>query len=155
MPVKGSEFGLHFDTVIAAIGQMPEASDKFGLLLGSGNTFQVDADILATAREGVFAGGDAVTGPAIVIEAIAAGRQAAVSMDKYLGGNGIIDEVLASPEEIESLHETEEGEKHRISIPTLALSKRLGSFAEVELGLGEEMAIEEAKRCLRCDLEKD
>jgi NADPH-dependent glutamate synthase beta subunit-like oxidoreductase len=155
MPVKGSEFGLHFDTVIAAIGQMPEASDKFGLLLGSGNTFQVDADILATAREGVFAGGDAVTGPAIVIEAIAAGRQAAVSIDKYLGGNGIIDEVLASPEEIESLHETEEGEKHRILIPTLALSERLGSFAEVELGLGEEMAIEEAKRCLRCDLEKD
>jgi hypothetical protein len=72
-----------------------------------------------------------------------------------LGGNGIIDEVLASPEEIESLHETEEGEKHRIPIPTLALSERLGSFAEVELGLGEEMAIEEAKRCLRCDLEKD
>ena len=134
---------------------MPEASDKFGLSLGSGNTFQVDPDTLATAKEGVFAGGDAVTGPAIVIEAIVAGRQAAVSIDKYLGGSGMIDEVLALPEEIESLPAIEEGEKHRIPIPTLALSERLGSFAEVELGLGEEMAIEEAKRCLRCDLEKD
>jgi len=155
VPIEGSEFSSTFNTLIAAIGQVPEASEKFGLSLGRGNTIQVDADTLATAREGVFAGGDAVTGPAIVIEAIAAGRQAAVSIDKYLGGSGIIDEVLASPEEIESLPEVEEGEKQRISIPTLALSERLGSFAEVELSLGEEMAIEEAKRCLRCDLEED
>jgi NADH-quinone oxidoreductase subunit F len=155
VPIESSEFSLTFDTLIAAIGQVPEAPEKFGLPLGRGNTIQVDADTLATAREGVFAGGDAVTGPAIVIEAIAAGRQAAVSIDKYLGGSGIIDEVLAPPEEIESLPAIEEGEKHRISIPTLTLSERLGSFAEVELGLREEVAIEEAKRCLRCDLEKD
>jgi NADH-quinone oxidoreductase subunit F len=155
VPIAGSEFSLTFDTLIAAIGQVPEAPEKFGLPLGRGNTIQVDADTLATAREGVFAGGDDVTGPAIVIEAIAAGRQAAVSIDKYLGGSGIIDEVLAPPEEIESLPAIEEGEKHRISIPTLTLNERLGSFAEVELGLGEEVAIEEAKRCLRCDLEKD
>jgi NADH-quinone oxidoreductase subunit F len=155
VPVEGSEFSLTFDALIAAIGQMPEAPEKFGLPLARGNTIQVNPDTLATAREGVFAGGDAVTGPAIVIEAIAAGRQAAVSIDKHLGSSGIIDEVLATPEEIEALPELEEGEKYRISIPTLALSERLGSFAEVELGLGEEMAIEEAKRCLRCDLEED
>ena len=155
VPIEGNEFSLPFDTVIAAIGQVPEAPEKFGLPLGRGNTVQVDADTLATAREGIFAGGDAVTGPATVIEAIAAGRQAAVSIDKYLGGSGIIDEALAPPEEIETLPELEEAEKHRISIPTLTLSERLGSFAEVELGLGEEMAIEEAKRCLRCDLEED
>ena len=74
---------------------------------------------------------------------------------RFLGGSGIIDEALAPPEEIETLPELEEGGKHRISIPTLSLSERLCSFAEVELGLGEEMAIEEAKRCLRCDLEED
>jgi NADPH-dependent glutamate synthase beta subunit-like oxidoreductase len=146
---------LPFDTVIAAIGQVPEDPEKFGLPLERGNTIQVDDDTLATTREGVFAGGDAVTGPATVIEAIAAGRRAAVSIDKYLGGSGIIDEELASSEEMETLTELEEGEKHRISIPSLTLSKRLCSFAEVELGLGEEMAIEEAKRCLRCDLEED
>jgi NADH-quinone oxidoreductase subunit F len=155
VPIEGNEFSLPFDTVIAAIGQVPEAPEKFGLPLERGNTIRVDDDSLATTREGVFAGGDAVTGPATVIEAIAAGRQAAVSIDKYLGGSGIIDEALAPPEEIETLPELEEGEKHRISIPTLTLSERLCSFAEVELGLGEEMAIEEAKRCLRCDLEED
>jgi NADH-quinone oxidoreductase subunit F len=155
VPIEGNEFSLPFDTVIAAIGQVPDAPEKFGLPLERGNTIQVDDDTLATTREGVFAGGDAVTGPATVIEAIATGRRAAVSMDKYLGGSGIIDEELASTEEIETLPELEEGERHRISIPTLTLSKRLCSFAEVELGLGEEMAIEEAKRCLRCDLEED
>jgi NADPH-dependent glutamate synthase beta subunit-like oxidoreductase len=155
VPIKGGEFSLTFDTLIAAIGQVPEAAEKFGLPLGRGNTVQVDADTLATAREGVFAGGDAVTGPATVIEAIAAGRQAAISIDKYLGGSGTIDETLASPEELEILSEIEEGEKPRISIPTLTLSERLGGFAEVELGLGEEMAVEEAKWCLRCDLEED
>jgi NADH-quinone oxidoreductase subunit F len=155
VPIEGDEFGLPFDTVISAIGQIPEAPEKFGLPLGRGNTIQVDDDTLATTREGVFAGGDAVTGPATVIEAIADGRQAAVSIDKYLGGSGIIDESLAEPEEIERLPELEEGEKHRITIPTLSLSKRLCGFAEVELSLGEEMAIAEAKRCLRCDLEED
>ena len=156
VPIEGSEFSSFFDTVIAAIGQMPESPEQFGLPLERGNTLRVDTDTLATPREGVFAGGDAVTGPAIVIDAIAAGRQAAISIDKYLGGSGVIDETLASPEELEALPEMEEGEKHRIPIPTLAsLSERLGSFAEVELSLGEELAVEEARRCLRCDLEED
>ena len=156
VPIEGSAFSSFFDTVIAAIGQMPESPEQFGLPLGRGNTLQVDTDTLATPREGVFAGGDAVTGPAIVIDAIAAGRQAAISIDKYLGGSGVIDETLASPEELEALPEMEEGEKHRIPIPTLAsLGERLSSFAEVELSLGEELAVEEARRCLRCDLEED
>jgi hypothetical protein len=155
VPIKGSEFTLDFDTVIAAIGQTPQASEQFGLPLGKGNTFQVDLDTLATNREGVFAGGDAVSGPATVIEAIAAARQAAISIDKYLGGSGAIDETLASSEEGEALPEVEEGEKHRISIPALPLSDRLSSFAEVELSLGKEVAVEEARRCLRCDLEEE
>jgi NADH-quinone oxidoreductase subunit F len=155
VPIDGEEFSLPFDTIIAAIGQVPEAPEKFGLPLGRGNTFRVDDDTLVTSKEGVFAGGDAVTGPATVIEAVAAGRQAAVSIDKYLGGSGTIDEVLAAPEELDTLPALEEGEKRRISIPTLSVGKRLCGFAQVELGLGEEMAVEEAKRCLRCDLEED
>ena len=154
VPIEGSEFSSSFNTVIAAIGQMPETPDQFGLPLGRGNTFQVDTYTLAAGRVGVFAGGDAVTGPATVIEAIAAGRQAAISIDKYLGGKGVIDEKLAPPEELEALPEIDEGEKHRLPIPTLPLGERLGSFAEVELSLSEELAIEEATRCLRCDLEE-
>ena len=152
-PIKGSEFSMSFDTVIAAIGQRPEIPDKFALATGRGNTIQVDPDSLATAKEGIFAGGDAVSGPASVIEAIAAGRQAAISIDKYLGGNGEIDETLAPPEgALAPLKEAEE--KRRPQIPTLPVTERLGGFAEVELELSKEIAIEEAKRCLRCDLEE-
>ena len=154
VPIEGNEFSPDFDTVITAIGQTPEAPEQFGLPLGKGNTFQVDPDTLATSREGVFTGGDAVTGPSTVIEAIAAGRRAAVSMDKYLGGSGVIDETLVPAEE-EELPEIEEEEKPRISIPSLPLCDRLNNFAEVELSLGEEAAVEEARRCLRCDLEED
>jgi len=152
-PIDGSEFVLSFDTIIAAIGQRPEIPAPFNLTPGGGNTIQVAPDILATSREGVFAGGDAVTGPASVIEAIAHGRQAAISIDKYLGGKGEIDEILAPPEEVVApLEEPVEG--RRIQVPALPVAKRLKGFSQVELGLSEEMAIKEAKRCLMCDLEE-
>jgi len=152
-PIKDSEFIMSYDTVIAAIGQRPEIPEQFSLDAGRGNVIQVDPDTLATNRDGVFAGGDAVTGPASVIEAIAAGRQAAISIDKYLGGNGILDETLAPPEEeLAPLEEAEE--KRRPKMPTLPIEKRLADFRQVELGYSEEMAIEEAQRCLRCDLEE-
>ena len=152
-PVKGSEFTMGFDTIIAAIGQRPEIPAQFDLATGRGNIIEVDSDTLATSREGVFAGGDVVSGPASVIEAIAAGRQAAVSIDKYLDGSGNIDETLAPPEgEVTSLEEAEE--KRRPEMPTLPVEQRLGGFSQVELGYSDEMAIEEAMRCLRCDLEE-
>ncbi len=152
-PIKGSEFTMRFDTIIAAIGQRPDIPDQFNLALGRGNVVEVDPDTLATSREGVFAGGDAVSGPASVIEAIAAGRQAAISIDKYLGGSGDIDEVLAPPEEeVAPLEEAEE--KRRPQMTTLPVKKRLCDFSQVELGYSDEIAIEEAMRCLRCDLEE-
>ncbi len=153
-PIKDSEFTMSFDTIIAAVGQRLGVSDQFDLPFGSGDTIQVDPDTLATTREGVFAGGDAVSGPASVIEAIAAGRLSAISIDKYLGGGGVIDEVLAPPEEGElaPLEETEEN--RRVKAPTMPPEQRLLNFAEVELGYSEEMATQEAERCLRCDLEE-
>ena len=152
-PIKGSEFTDTYDTIIAAIGQRPEVSQQFNLDIGRGNVVKVDPDTLATSREGIFAGGDAVTGPASVIEAIADGRKAAVSIDKYLGGSGEIDEVLAPPEEaVTPLEETEE--KRRPHMPTLPVKRRVDDFSQVELGYSEEMAVEEAMRCLRCDLEE-
>ena len=120
VPVKGSEFATGFDTIIAAIGQRPEVPSQFDLAVGRGNVIQVDPDTLATSKEGVFAGGDAMRGPASVIEAIADGRQAAISIDKYLGGSGIIDEVLAPLEEAPAPPEEAE-EKRRPSMPTLTV----------------------------------
>ncbi len=152
-PIEGSEFVMSFDTIIAAIGQRSEIPGRFNLPIGRGNTIQVDPDTLATGREGVFAGGDAISGPASVIEAIADGRQAAISIDKYLGGSGEIDETLAPSEEAAApLKEAVEG--RRTEVPTLPVAERLRGFGQVELGLSEEMAIKEAERCLRCDLEE-
>jgi NADH-quinone oxidoreductase subunit F len=152
-PIEGSQFTMSFDTIIAAIGQRPEIPGRFNLSLGRGNTIEVDPDTLATSKEGVFAGGDVVSGPASVIEAIAAGRQAAISIDRYLGGKGDIDETLAPPEgELAPLEEADE--EPRVEVPALPVAERLKGFDQVELGLSEKMAIKEAKRCLRCDLEE-
>jgi NADPH-dependent glutamate synthase beta subunit-like oxidoreductase len=115
-----------------------------------------DTDSQATSRPGVYAGGDAVSGPASVIEAIAAGRRAAISIDKYLGGKGDINEVLAPPEEVLPAREAREveGEKRRPPVPLVTLELRNKGIAHVELGFDKEQAVEEAKRCLWCDLEE-
>jgi len=152
-PIESSQFTTSYDTIIAAIGQRPEVPGKFNISLGRGNIIEVAPDTLATSREGVYAGGDAASGPASVIEAIAAGRQAAISIDKYLGGKGEIEETLAPPEgEIAPLEEAEE--QWRPKMPAVPVKKRLGNFSQVELGYGDKAAIEEARRCLRCDLEE-
>jgi NADH-quinone oxidoreductase subunit F len=150
-PISGSEFKLSFDTVIAAIGQTTDIPPQFGLETNRG-ILPVDSETLATNVKGVFAGGDCITGPASVIEAIAAGRQGAISIDNYLGGEGNIDEELA-PKEEAVLLTIDGGEKYRPSIYSLPLSERLSDFGEVELAFDLSSAKEESKRCLRCDLE--
>ncbi len=152
-PVEGREFAMDLDNIIAAVGQRPEIPGQFNLPLSRGNTIEVDPDTLATSREGVFAGGDVVSGPASVIEAIAGGRQAAIFIDKYLGGKGDIEETLAPPEgALAPLEEAEE--EPRVEIPSLPVDERLKDFSQVEQSLSEKMAIKEAERCLRCDLEE-
>jgi len=154
VPIEGSEFTLEFDTLIAAIGQRPEIPSGFNLKTDRGNTLKVDSGTLVTSKEGIFAGGDAVTGPASVIEAIAAGRQAAISMDRYLGGNGTIDEILVPVEKANPYLGIEDGfaDRVRAEMPMLAVEKRVNNFTEVEFGYSEETAAKEADRCLRCDL---
>ncbi len=156
IPIAGSEFTGEYDLMVKAVGQESVVPDKYGLSVERGERIKVDPDTLATSREGVYAGGDAASGPASVIEAINAGRQAAISIDKYLGGEGKIDEVLAPPEgEIAPLDTKEvEGEKYRPPMEMLPLNERLRGYAQVVLGFDEEKAIEETRRCLRCDLEE-
>jgi NADH-quinone oxidoreductase subunit F len=152
-PVNGSEFNMTFDSLIEAIGQQPEIPSEFGLQMSKGNLLAANSDTLATAKAGIFAGGDVVTGPASVIEAIASGRQGSIAIDRYLGGKGLIEETLAPPErELPPLEEAEE--KRRPGVPMLAASGRVSSFAQVECGYGRQEAMEEAGRCLRCDKEK-
>jgi len=154
VPIEGSEFTSQFDNVIASIGQATEVPTQFEVELGRGNVIKVDSETLVTSQEGVFAGGDVVSGPASVIEAIAQGRQAASSIDKYLGGNGIIDESLVSAETPDPRLGTDGdfADRRQVTMPSLDTSQRLANFIEVELGYDEATAMEEAKRCLRCDL---
>ncbi|MBI4330402.1 MAG: FAD-dependent oxidoreductase [Chloroflexi bacterium] len=153
-PIKGSEFTLDLDTVIAAIGQTSDIPAAFGLKLNKNGTIEVNSDTMETSRKGVFAGGDAVLGPASVIQAIAQGRDAASAIDRFLGGDGVIDEVL-SPEETDLRPiDAQEEEKRRPAMALKPAAARTRSFEQVEQGYTIEQAIEEAKRCLRCDLEK-
>ncbi|MFC1901613.1 FAD-dependent oxidoreductase [Chloroflexota bacterium] len=153
VPVAGSEFTMDFDSIIGAIGQSPEIPAEFQVKTGRGNTIRADADTLATSRPGVWAGGDAVTGPDSVIRAIAAGRKAASSIDKYLGGGGIIDEELTREREIGMCAGiTEEGfaGEARVKMPCLPPEQVTGNFTEVEIGLAEDRAAAEGKRCFQC-----
>jgi NADPH-dependent glutamate synthase beta subunit-like oxidoreductase len=150
VPVRSSEFSMSFDNVIAAVGQLPEIPPQFKLATGPGGVIEINPKTMATSRVGIFAGGDAVTGPASIIRAIAAGRKAAIAMDRYLGGNGYIHEVLAP--EAGGAPRDEDEEMRRLAMPTLETEQRLGGFDQVELGYSKETAIEEAQRCLRCDL---
>jgi formate dehydrogenase beta subunit len=154
MPIKGSEFTMEFDNIIAAIGQQPEIPARFGLKVSGVNTIQVDSATLATNVEGVYAGGDVVTGPSSVIEAIAAGRKAASSIDRYLGGDGVIDEELIPKEKFNLWLGRDDGFAYvaRVAMPSLPVEQRLNDFEEVELGFDQEAAIAEAKRCLQCQL---
>ncbi len=160
VPIEGSEFEMEVDNVIMAVGQVvdKEALPK-ELEYTSRGTLDVDSVTLQTNIKGVFAGGDAVTGPASVIEAIAAGRKAAIAIDKYLGGSGDISETLVKTEEPSPCIGAWYGfaDLHRAQMPCLPLKLRMtpaeaGRFTGVEMGFDEETAIEEAKRCLQCQL---
>lgn len=156
IPVAGSEFSEEYNLMIKAVGQESVVPEKYGLEVERGGRIKVDPEALTTTRQGVYAGGDVVSGPASVVEAIAAGRRAAISIDRYLGGSGNITETLAPPEEeVIPVNMAEiEGEKYRPPLKKLPVAERLKGFAQVALGFDEDKAIEETKRCLRCDLEK-
>ncbi len=151
VPIKGSEFSINFDSIIAAIGQNPDIPDQFNLKVGRGNTIQVNRETLATNRPGVWAGGDVVSGPASVIEAIAAGRKAASSIDKYLGGSGVIDEELTKERQFRMCIGKEDDfiERPCVAMRCLPVEQREG-FIEVELGFDEQEALREARRCFQC-----
>ena len=152
---EGTKHSVDANGVITAIGQIPETgfTDKIGLDLAKNGTIKISASTGATNVEGVFAGGDAVTGPAYVIDAIAAGKKAAVSMNSYLMGEPLDAEIEEkkkeelTEEEILGLRNRFE-QKERSSMPVLPVEERVTGFKEVALGLGVDEARAEAGRCL-------
>ncbi len=150
VPVAGSEFALSFDTLIMAIGQSADAASVNLEGLRNG-TVHVDKGNLATLKKGVFAGGDAVTGPSTIIEAIAQGRLACTSIDRFLGGTGVIPEAL-SEDENPVLPETAPRGTTRPDVRKIALKRRRVTFDPIELAYERKAAAAEAFRCLSCDL---
>jgi heterodisulfide reductase subunit A len=150
VPIKGSEFTIDVDNVIIAIGQgLDKAMLPEGLDYTNWGTLSVDPVTLQTNIDGVFAGGDVVSGPADVIAAITAGKEAAISMGRYLRD---MDMKEGRPETVKRVKEiSKDGVRPeaRQAMPTLELGKRKG-FDEVELGFDEKTAVEEAQRCLNC-----
>jgi NADH-quinone oxidoreductase subunit F len=156
-PIEGSEFVVKSDAVLRAIGQEPDLSLLNGdpqLEINRRNRFVVDEKTLATNIPGFFAGGDAVLGPATVVQAIAAGHRAAVSIDCYLRAKEFNGYWYPKPHiVVDRLELTEEDEKRlRPSAKETPISERIINFKEVQLCLDEDTAMCEARRCLRCDL---
>lgn len=158
LPIPGSEFSQDFDTLIVAIGESPDSAafPAMGLELDRGGRVKVDPRTLATNRAGVFAGGDVVTGPNTVVDAIAAGKRAAIVIDRYLNGQSLRPEVHPSLPTVfvepGPANDPDAAPQRRARAPNLAVASRAKNFAEVELALSAEEAICEARRCLRCDL---
>jgi len=155
VPIQGSEHTYEVDTVIAAIGQVSETSCLPPILLDErARAISVDPLTLETKIPSVFAGGDIVTGPASVIEAIGAGRRAAVSIDRYLKGE---DLRTGREEEIEETTWVEDWEKimkkpERYTAPHVDIGRQEVSFEEADelLAKIKEVAMLEARRCLEC-----
>jgi NADH-quinone oxidoreductase subunit F len=162
VPVAGSEYCINLDTIIVAISEdsgkdCMTAAQSADILTTDYNTIKADKITLATNRSGVFAAGDVITGPNTVIEAIAAGKRAAIMIDRFIKGEDMLRETpLYKPsafvEPLEMNYEEVEAAK-RFETPRAPSEWRRRNFAEVEVSLSLEEACKEAQRCLRCDLE--
>jgi NADPH-dependent glutamate synthase beta subunit-like oxidoreductase len=159
VPVIGSDYCMDVDTVITAIGQRVDHECMEGLTdlrWTRRNTIAADMANMTTSVEGVFAAGDAVTGPATVVEAIGGGKRAAEAIDRYLLG---IPQPQHPPVPVRRarIEQTEVPASTKMilkrpEMPLLNVERRRTTFQQVELGYSENMVREEARRCLRCDV---
>lgn len=161
IPIPGSEFVIEVDLVVAAIGQVLDAGflkPEDGIELTKGGTIVVNPDTFETTRKGVFAAGDCITGPDVLVRAIAGGRKAAERIDRYLKG---MDLTVPEQEKLEEffssigVFEREE----RVGVPAclerreaekLEPEKRKWVFDEVEKRYAPDEALYESQRCLKC-----
>ncbi len=156
--IDGSQFNLEADTVIMAIGQGLdyESADTCSLDLSDRKTMACCSRTGATPAEGVFAAGDAVTGPATVVEAVGAARRVAGYMDLYVRGMEMIHEpaefniTRGRPEDMDPAEYGEYEKSERLPVPHLSPAERQQTFSEYNMGLDEASARQESGRCLSC-----
>ncbi len=150
VPVIGSNFSMRADTIISAIGEEPDLSFLPYSFLRKGIRLFVD-DEHTTGVPGIFAGGDAATNPnGTVVNAIRAGKEAAISIHEFLGwrsrSNGVSHDAV-KPEEVNTFYFPHEG---RVEVPRITVQKSKTTFSEVNKTLTEEQALTEAERCFTC-----
>jgi NADH-quinone oxidoreductase subunit F len=155
--IAGSEFDIACDLIVPAIGQVTDFDwmQDNHIETNRVSTFKV-GQAFETTLPGVFAAGDAVTGPSTVIEAVAQGNQVALAVDTWLA-TGKLDKVIYKPKRhdiAQHFNMEEYADARRPHPRELPYEWRSASgFTEIEIGFDELMAQEEARRCLRCDLE--
>ncbi|MDI6760340.1 MAG: FAD-dependent oxidoreductase [Candidatus Brocadiaceae bacterium] len=153
VPLPGSEFALAVDNVLVAVGQSPELGllARNGIEISQKGAIKVDEDTMLTNVPWVFAGGDAIALGGTLVQAIAHGRRAALSIHSYLRGERFQSPVALEPiEELSPAKTSLIKREVRQRMPMLPVAPRIKDFNEVELGFPEEQAVREARRCLNC-----
>lgn len=161
VPVNNSEFKIEADVIIFATGQQPALSylkekSQVSEVEVSKNRIVANSLTMETSVPGVFAGGDAVTGPATVVKAIAAGKRAAAGMDAHLRGKKLSDGINYPTKRKSTLplqvSAEQKASSSLINFHDLYVNERKNTFNEILQRVGEEDAFAEAARCLRCDI---
>ncbi|MBN1653151.1 MAG: FAD-dependent oxidoreductase [Deltaproteobacteria bacterium] len=160
--VAGSEFEIKAEILISAIGQSPRLdalAGVTGVKNDSRERVRIDPRTQQTDVDWIFAGGDVVTGPATVIEAVAAGRRAAKAMVRMLQNQELREQAPIPIPRMQvaiakDMSDDAIAALTRPEMPTSDATKRKANFDLVELGFDEEMARKEAHRCLRCDVNR-
>lgn len=152
--VEGSRRTVEAGMVLVSLGLEVEAPTSWELDLGPRGRILTDLDSCMTNREGVFAAGDAVTGPGSIVDAMDQGKRAAVAIDRYLGGDGDISEVFAPALGSEMVMRADIAAQGKpvTPMPTAEAPQRTATFEIVERGYAQDEAVAEARRCIRCDL---
>jgi heterodisulfide reductase subunit A-like polyferredoxin len=155
VPIEGSNFVIEVDTVIPAIGQESDwacLTPECTCQLSDWGTMQVDPLTLQSHDADIFAGGDAVTGPATVIGAIEAGKQAAISIGRFLQGQDLREGREKEWKAVQDVKTEGYDRIPREHMPRLVPEARTKTFDEVQLGFTEEQVRKEAERCLSCGI---
>jgi NADPH-dependent glutamate synthase beta subunit-like oxidoreductase/NAD-dependent dihydropyrimidine dehydrogenase PreA subunit len=156
VPIEGSEFTIDADHVVVAIGQRPSTAllRIKDIKANDDSTINVDQLTLQTNIPDIFAGGDCVTGPNTVVDAMADGIKAAESVDRYLNGLDLREgRSLEQPQPVEfDIKQRYVSPQKRTKMPTLAQIDRMGSYEETKRGLSAETVRLETGRCLSCAL---
>ncbi len=151
-PIPGDEVTIPADLIVSAIGQRVNAENVKELDITAKGTISANANSFETSMPGVFAGGEAVTGPKIAIESIAQGKNAAHVIDSYLRGEitPVVNPCYIEQEDLTAEDFVDKEKINREHLKVLPAHRRKMSFGAISETFDEKTAVREASRCLEC-----